>query len=260
MINIFIPQRFENFFPLIFSIFIFVSYTPQVLADISLVQVNPEVWELSGKITKDDIKGVSKIVESTLSKNKTPFIRLNTPGGDMEAAIEIGRLLRKSRAIALTYSQGKCYSACVFVLAGAVRRQLTETVGIHRPYSTDINKKDYHQVQSESRRLAKLAKEFLEEMNVSPTLYDDMVNIPPERLEILSELQLKKYGVLEIDPIEEDLDNSTDSRKYGISKSELLYRKSRIDRICRKEFIYGENSGDFMKYSNCRIEVLTGKK
>ena len=84
-------------------------------------------WEITGSIAPDDFVKLSKEVENCC-KNKSysaPIVFLNTGGGDLETAIAIGRQLRKVHASTLLdgfFGEGKCYSSCVFVLAGAVKR------------------------------------------------------------------------------------------------------------------------------------------
>lgn len=55
-------------------------------------------------------------------------------GGDVHSAIRIGRLLRRNEAAILL--AGPCASACVVMIAGAVKRHSLDTgVGVHRPFS-----------------------------------------------------------------------------------------------------------------------------
>ncbi len=149
-------------------------------------------WEITGLISQSDLQELPHIVDSLKGSKFRPLFRLNSNGGDVEAAITMGRLLRKINASAMTWEQGGCYSSCVFILAGAVNRLGRGGVGIHRPYSSRTDKRDYQAIQSDQRRLAKLAKDYLEEVNVSPALYDAMMSIPPEKIKLLSESELDR--------------------------------------------------------------------
>ena len=132
-------------------------------------------WEVTGLITQSDLRELARAVDIMSKTKATPFFLLNSNGGDVEVAIAIGRRLRQFQATALTWDDGGCYSSCVFILAGAVRRTLSTSIGIHRPYSSRTDKRDYQAIQLDQRRLAKLAKDYLEEVNVLPSLYDAMV-------------------------------------------------------------------------------------
>lgn len=68
---------------------------------------------------------------------------LDSGGGDIEAAIDLGRYFRRKETTVLVLNQanrdssGTCASACLFLLAGAVRRYIIvprDHIGVHRPY------------------------------------------------------------------------------------------------------------------------------
>ena len=49
-------------------------------------------------------------------------VYLNSPGGDVGAAIEIGEEVRKLSVLTATDDHGECLGACVLILAAGVRR------------------------------------------------------------------------------------------------------------------------------------------
>ena len=59
---------------------------------------------------------------------------IDSPGGNVVAAMNIGRMLRNAR-MPISIPKGKeCVSACIMVLAAAVERNYGGKIGIHRPY------------------------------------------------------------------------------------------------------------------------------
>lgn len=213
-------------------------------------------WEIYGQISERDHRTVVKIANNLVGTMHPPFFRLNSRGGDVESAIAIGRQLRRMRAYTLTWDAAPCHSSCVFILAGGVRRMLGGDIGIHRPYSLSTEKRDYDNVQREHRRIASLAKAYLEEVNVSPTLFDAMMRIPPEQIRILSPSELSVYGIVETDPVEQELADAAEARRYGLSKTEYLRRRATVNVRCGGEFRRGESSGNFDDYVRCRDGVL----
>lgn len=162
-----------------------------------------------------------------------PTFRLNSSGGDIEAAIGIGRLLRKMSAQVIVPINGTCYSACVFIAAGGVSRSLgDDKIGIHRPYSTRTDDRDFTTVQAEFNRIAALAKAYLQEMNVSPALYDEMVSVPPEEIRILSVSELNGFGLGYEDPVQQEIDDAIGAQAYKLSKTEYLRRKVKAKALC----------------------------
>jgi hypothetical protein len=120
---------------------------------------------------------------------------INSPGGNVAAAMAIGRMLRREGA--WIGVNGVCFSACVFILAGAVDRQIgkSDQVGIHRPYLLPTPEKplEADQVKQAYSRTLQDMRSYLREMNVSPRLADDMLATEPENNHILTETEIRAY-------------------------------------------------------------------
>lgn len=215
-------------------------------------------WEITGIISDADQRQVAAIAGRLAGNKRTPYFWLNSEGGDVEAAIAIGRELRRMRATALMWDKARCLSSCVFVLAGATVRMLFGQVGIHRPFALRTDQRPYDAVQRDQRRAAKLAKEYLEEMNVSPSLYDAMVTIPPEKVRLLSRTELQQFGITETDPVWQEVADANLARGYGLSKTEYLRRKGRVGVVCALELQRGKTFGDWDSYLACEDKVFRG--
>jgi len=220
-------------------------------------------WEISGVITEADQREVKAIADRLVAATTTraPFVptqffMLNSEGGDIEAAIGIGRQLRRIGASTLMWDGSQCLSSCVFILAGATRRTIAGRIGIHRPYSLRTDQRPYEAVQQDQRRLAKLAKDYLEEVNVSTSLYDAMIRIPPEKMRLLSRADLEHFGIGDVDNVEQELDDAGQARKYSLSKTEYLRRKVQVENVCAREHQRGKTVGVYDAYFSCRDKVL----
>lgn len=233
-----------------------IGFPATSIAGITLTDGRIPFFDIQGVITKSDLQDLEKAVEIMSKTGGSPYFRLNSEGGDVEVAIAIGRQLRHFQAQAITFDEGKCLSSCVLILAGAVRRSLSNTIGIHRPYLSSTDQRDYRTIQATQRRLSKVVKDYLEEMNVSPSLYDAMVVIPPEKMRLLSESELQRYGLLEIDPVQQELEDSAEARKYALSKIDYLTRKSEMTATCARYL----NNGTIESYVKCRDTVFRAKK
>jgi hypothetical protein len=130
---------------------------------------------------------------------------INSRGGSVAAAMSIGRMLRRENA--WIGVNGVCFSACVFILAGAVDRQIgrSDQVGIHRPYlrSTPEKPLEADQVKQAYSRMLQDMRDYLREMNVSQRLADDMLATEPEDNDILTETELRAYRLTGVDPAEQ---------------------------------------------------------
>jgi hypothetical protein len=61
---------------------------------------------------------------------------LGSEGGDLAAALAMGRYLRAMNFDVVILPDAVCYSACVFLLAAGIDKKVQGHVGIHRPYFT----------------------------------------------------------------------------------------------------------------------------
>jgi ATP-dependent protease ClpP protease subunit len=133
-------------------------------------------------------------------------VYLNSPGGDVKAAIQIGRQLRDARAAAYVFTDAQCSSSCVFLLAGATRRAVDGSVAIHRPAASDAVRKTDAQTRLEYESLLREIEYFFRSMNVSQRLFDAMISIPTDEPRYLSVHELSRFGLAGTDRVEQELE------------------------------------------------------
>ena len=119
-------------------------------------------------------------------------VDIDSPGGQVFAGLEIGRLLRREGMPARIGRGASCISACVFVLMGAPEREVARgaRVGLHRPSLEDPRRDTL--VPTMSEPLA----QYAEEMGVSRRIVDDMLAIPASRVRFVTTEELARYGLL----------------------------------------------------------------
>jgi hypothetical protein len=189
---------------------------------------------LAGPITQDDVHILRQ--NPRIKRGQPIVVELNSSGGDWNAALEIGRELRKSRSFASVDSGRKCMSACVLILAGAVSRGMSDSaqVGIHRPYSLSNEQVSFEEAQRRYRALESRTRDFLREMNIPDALFDAMVRIPAENMRVLSFYELEQFGLYGSDPVQAEIEDAREARKYGLSRQDYLARKRFADDKCRR--------------------------
>ena len=185
---------------------------------------------------------------------------INSRGGSIYAAMAIGRMLRRENAwIAVN---GVCFSACVFILAGAVDRMIGESdqVGIHRPYlwSTPENPMGADQVMLAYSRTLQDMRSYLSEMNVSQRLANDMLATEPENNRILTEAELKAYRLTGVDPaeqqrraIQKEAADIKEANELGLDRLEYTRRKSLGGILCDSL-----STGDYGAFIACKRSIL----
>jgi hypothetical protein len=162
------------------------------------------------------------------------MIHIDSGGGNVLAAIEIGRLLREMDAPIQVDPEQVCASACVLIFAGAAHRLVFGQIGIHRPYfqipSTDFAVAD---VQRWFSTLSMQIHDYLREVNVSDHLADDLMAVPPEQMRYLSADELVAYGLDIVDPVAKKTADLQDARKLGLDRATYIQRKILSESLCR---------------------------
>lgn len=224
---------------------------------------------LEGAISNADVlafREIARKVASNPPSAQALIVTLNSKGGDIRAAIEIGQIVRRiPKSAALVGQDEICASACVFVLAGAVLRSVSGKVGIHRPFSMTTEDKKYQDRQREFTALSRAIKDYLEQMNLPPSLYDEMMQIPSQAVKVLSDAELHRFGLDRNDPVYQDLLDSDNARGYGLSKNEYLSRNARASRICQTGKTPAPKIAEDAKQAyelenKCTAEVMNGTR
>jgi hypothetical protein len=130
-----------------------------------------EAIYLKNFVTVEDFNQVAYVAAQIAIDKPFPKVIVNVEGGNMDAAIGIGRLLRWRKASVETEDisnpivQSKCLSSYVVLAAGAIKRNLS-MIGIHTGYlKFDGDGIEAYQLMPEESK-ARL-REYYSEMGVS---------------------------------------------------------------------------------------------
>lgn len=200
------------------------QHTPQQFIDL----LNKEILRINGPII--------------------PHVHIASPGGDMNAAFQIGEALRKTKAS--VFSGGPCHSACVFVAVGAVERQLSG-IGVHRPFFAQTQARDFADADQRYKKMIRLVRAYLDEMNISDDLIRILLAVPPGEMQVLSPVEAKRMGINGIDPAWDEFKTAQEARNYGLTSAELRKRENQIETICGREDML-RSLADLQKRETCR--------
>jgi hypothetical protein len=203
-----------------------------------------ENLKLTGEIDQPMVEQVLHLlkeaeVRTDKSETRTTFsdyITLDSPGGAVQAAMEIGRLARQHRLTALVPRGAACVSACVLIYAGAVVRNARTTggrIGIHAPFldtsgpgvTEDVARKAYTSILRD-------IKSYLLEMNVSERLADEMLKTPASQVRFLNSKEQDRLGLVLMDPIEDEMASLNEAKRLGISRLEFNRRRALVEKLC----------------------------
>ena len=151
---------------------------------------------------------------------KEDSIFLNSEGGLIYTAKQMGHLIRKHHIATKVNKDDKCISACIFLLASGSCRMALGDVGIHRS-RVESDFKDIDEIKKYARtRLAD--EDYLKKMETSPTLITDISSIPNWSLRYLSDLTKLKNGFFHTSEKEAYYWQEVVSRKIAAPKEFLL--------------------------------------
>jgi ATP-dependent protease ClpP protease subunit len=182
---------------------------------------------LSGEITRADVDSAALMVgllKSGRQKIAGNTVWLASNGGDIDAGMELGRLLRDRGVYTLVGKNDQCMSACVFVFMGGERRSVAGRLGIHRPFFPYTYETPDRQARF--RHLTKVLREYIDELDFPASLYEAVMLVPPESIQILTPGELKTYYLEGISPSSEDRLDALAARRLGLSMRQYLTHKA----------------------------------
>jgi hypothetical protein len=213
---------------------------------------------ISGDILKGDSYKLRELLNKITSKYKKDeckngwfAIQLNSNGGDITESLNIGRIIREYNLRTIVPLNSVCHSSCVFLLAAGVNRNPIGKVGIHRPYFAEIKPGvTASEIQSQRNDLNKKIRSFLDEVDVSQSLLDKMLSIPPDKIKILTETELEELRLSITDANFDEKQTSETASFYNLSSLEYRNRISTVNNNCR----FSPNN--FNEYSVCKDSIL----
>jgi hypothetical protein len=198
------------------------------------IRITGAITEATPAAVRHAVAERAEMMRRESEQNDRRMIHIDSGGGNVTAAIEVGRLLRTLDAPIEVDPEQLCASACVLIFAGATHRLAHDQIGIHRPYfripSTDFTAAD---VQRWFSDLSTQIHAFLREVNVSERLADDLMAVPPEQMRYLSADELVAYGLEIVDPVAKETTDLRGARKLGLDRATYMQRKIESESFCR---------------------------
>ncbi len=129
---------------------------------------------------------------------------LNSPGGNVGAAVQLGGLFRSRGVTAVVAGvtgngvavAGACYSACVYALVGAATRVVPagSRVGIHRMHAASAEMHGAYE-RAEHSAAAGVLMDYTAQMGVDPSMIAFAEHTPSTSIHVLTPRELRRWGV-----------------------------------------------------------------
>lgn len=200
---------------------------PRTLADGTQVAAEEVRVFFQGHVSADDVYA-AKVMQSLVKRGRQIIagnsVSFAGDGGDVDAAMELGRLLRKLGVSTFVAPGERCLSSCVFAFMGGDQRAVAGQIGIHRPYFSSASKVPDRRTYY--RQLQKRLQQYIEELDFPPSLYEAVMAVPPESLSLLTPADLNKFYLQGMSPSTEDELDAAAARNQGVSIAEYLQQKA----------------------------------
>lgn len=207
------------------------------------------------------IENIANVIQKGFGDRWVVIAKLNSTGGNVTAALNMGRFLRKKDAMAVVEENAVCISSCVYVLAGASNRSVHGKVGIHRPYEPNDEETSVAAQKTKYSKIGKMIGNYLHAMNVPTRLYEDSLFISPDRVRILSFDELQAYGLNMNDPYADESSSVSEAKRIGISRREYAVREVRSRGECGLNALTNDTPKDeLINALECKSAVLEGKR
>lgn len=125
-------------------------------------------------------------------------VSLNSPGGALDDAMEMGRIVR-ARGFDTEVADGAlCASSCPLLFAGGRSRTAgaKAAIGVHQFYAATREVTRAEQAMADAQMTTARISRHLREMGVDPALWLHALDTPPQALYYLSSDELTRYGLV----------------------------------------------------------------
>ena len=222
-----------------------IASTMQSCADVKIEKTIFSSYDISitNTITQSDADKIAQRA-TEFGINALRMTLTDSSGGDVDAAIQIGRIIRENDAT--VYVDGKCYSSCALIYIAGVTRINSGVIGLHRPYfgSTPQSRQS---VERQLPLMLQKVKSYVQEMGVADNFYQEMINTEPSKMKLYEGGNIQKI-VPTLDPTYDEIKTSYEALKYGIDTQEMRQRILDSDKICSENRNNGLSCDEAVKF------------
>lgn len=163
-------------------------------------------FSVSGPLARP-VAGLVATLETFGAVFGTTVVSFDSPGGDIEAAIALGRAIRKHGAGTVVRQGSSCASACVYAFAGGTERQAAAGgLKVHRIRLDDLSAANLPREDGEReyRKAVKAVRGYFAEMRLDAALLDAAEKVPSADSLRLSRDVLVRYRLIDAAPFDEE--------------------------------------------------------
>jgi hypothetical protein len=143
------------------------------------------------------------------------ILDISSSGGHVEEAIRAGDSMAEQRWAVWVREGSYCHSSCVLILAGGDTRSIAGDVGIHRLFRDQSKATSRAELSAELKDVSSQVRDYLVRNGADARIADLMMTVANRRLRLLSESELREYGLSGSNAVQDDLDRIRLTRRCG---------------------------------------------
>lgn len=155
---------------------------------------------LTGTIAPGDGARLKKLLTERIGtwEGRLPEVILNSPGGSVSDALELGRALRDTGLDTRMRETDICLSACPYLFAGGVERRAEAgaRIGVHQHYFGENTLLPAFTAVSDIQRGQGAVMRYLDEMGVDPMMMAPGLATPPDEIYLLLPEELTEFRLV----------------------------------------------------------------
>lgn len=127
------------------------------------------------------------------------IVSLNSPGGSLDDAMAMARLIREKKLATDVADGALCASSCPLILSGGAERHAgtKAAIGVHQFYAAGkVDGIGAAQAMSDAQATTARITRLLAELDVDPAMWLHALDTPPRQLYYFSPEQLESYRIV----------------------------------------------------------------
>ncbi len=125
-------------------------------------------------------------------------VQLNSPGGSVDDAIAMSKLIRDRKLETKVVSRALCASSCPIAFAGGAERiaEKDAVIGVHQVFNGSRERPSAEQAMSSAQSTTARVARHLEEMGIASGLWLYALETPPDRLYYLTGKEMTDFRLV----------------------------------------------------------------
>lgn len=144
----------------------------------------------TGEITQADVW----VLGPALAAKRSKYLVLDSVGGDIDAALELGNVVRHFGWDVYVPSNASCVSACIFIFVGGVNRDVGDgsVLGVHQFYGAPEGA-SAAEVQKRTQALSADILDHLITLGIDPAILSIASRTAPDDMYVFTREELDRY-------------------------------------------------------------------